>query len=1047
MRSRPLERSEAATVPSGGPGGLYRPLEFFMARAPLLPLDSYPAANLADDDASPPGELPLLRDGRVLRALAVSSLPLTAALARPARKPRDQERLRSSLRRYAIRMATRPTPFGLSAGAALGVWGAATDLRIADAPAAVHARPDMVGLLRLVTELESRPEVRRGLRVVASPAVHLRGGRVFLSGVESQRGVTGAENVSMRATGAVRRALGLAREAIAYQELAEALLATVPAATAEKIEELLRQLWLHEFLVTDLRPPLTAGDPARYVAERLREVPAASDVRGDLERLLDGIDAWTALPAREGAARYPALAAEVNAVMGLESKTPLQVDMILPLAGRQVAAVVADEAVRAAELLLRLAPFPDGIPSIVAYRQAFEARFGVDRDVPLLELLDAGSSLGVPPEAAARPATGTALRDQTLLAMAAAALHDRRTSVELDEETLGRLQLWTPSPQRAPVSLDLYALVAAPSAAAVDAGDFRLVVGPNVGATAAGRNLGRFADMLGPEATAALAELARAEERLLPGTVLAELVCLPEKMRTANVVVRPLVRSFEVGLPASAHRGTARFIPLDELFVRVRLGRFALIWRDGRGEPREVTACAGHMLNHVRAPAVCRFLADLSRDGMALLNGFDWGPARTLPFLPRVQAGRCVLSLAQWRIDAVNGGPALRGRSREGFPDAFARWRERWRVPRHVFLSTSADAADHRLLLDLADAGHVDEIRREVGRIPERGGVVLQEACPGLDEAWVTGPGGRYSMELVVSMIRRDATPAAPVRPPSPSVPPAARMRPPGSDWSYVKLYGERAAEDPLIAGPLRAFASSMDAAGLTDQWMMLRYADPEPHLRLRLHGDADRLVPALCEWAAQLMADRVVSHFVLDTYDREVERYGGLAGMSAAEAIFAADSRAVAELLHLELDGESPLDRLALAMVGVDDLLAGLGLEEAARLGFYQLQAGGLHDAGAVYRQRKKELCGLLRQPLLADLDDAGAVRDALARRRSDLEQAAATLRELTRRGELGRTLPELCHSYVHLHCNRLLGGERRLERQVFELLLRTRRALAAGA
>jgi len=190
-------------------------------------------------------------------------------------------------------------------------------------------------------------------------------------------------------------------------------------------------------------------------------------------------------------------------------------------------------------------------------------------------------------------------------------------------------------------------MVAATSAEAVDAGDFRLVVGLNVGAGAAGRNLGRFAGML-PGASAALEEIAGIEQRLQPGSILAELVYLPEKLRSANVVVRPPIREYEVGLQTSAHPGTARFIPLDELAVRINHGRFTLIWDAEDGEqPREVIDCAGHMLNHSRAPAICPFLSENGRDGTAQLTGFDWGPARNFPFLPRIESGRCVLRLAR----------------------------------------------------------------------------------------------------------------------------------------------------------------------------------------------------------------------------------------------------------------------------------------------------------------------------------------------------------------------------------------------------------------
>jgi thiopeptide-type bacteriocin biosynthesis protein len=46
-------------------------------------------------------------------------------------------------------------------------------------------------------------------------------------------------------------------------------------------------------------------------------------------------------------------------------------------------------------------------------------------------------------------------------------------------------------------------------------------------------------------------------------------------------------------------------------------------------------------------------------------------------------------------------------------------------------------------------------------------------------------------------------------------------------------------------------------------------------------------LLQQLCGWAADLVADGECTRFGFDTYEREVERYGGEGGIRAAEAIF----------------------------------------------------------------------------------------------------------------------------------------------------------------
>jgi thiopeptide-type bacteriocin biosynthesis protein len=994
------------------------------------------------------------RDPKVSSAVAVASKDLLEGLERSKPTSPNAAELKGKLLRYLIRMSTRPTPYGLFAGVALAEWGQTTNLALAERPPRTRTRPDMEWLLKFVLKLEARSEIREGLRFFSNPGAFIHAGRVFLSerapGEESGAPAT----VSLRATGVVRRALTLARTPIPYRDLVAELLSTTPGATPDKVEGLITQLWQQTVLLTDLRPPLTIESPARYVAERLAGIPLAEGALVQLETLLETARSWDTLPPEEGAAAYRNLLKQAKSFDNPTSETLLQTDMALALDGHHITRAVGEEVARAGELLLRLSPWARGLPHLEGYRQAFVSRYGHEREVPLLELLDPDFGLG-PPSGHGHGAAGAidpekgAVRQRALRDLAISALRDRRLVVELDEDTLASLETWTPSPDTAPTSLDVSAFVAAPSAAAVDAGEFRIIVGPNLGAPAAGRNLGRLADLLGPEAEAALGRVDRAEAAHTPDRLRVELVYLPERSRSANVVVRPAVRSHEIVLGTSAGVPPHKVIPLDELVVGIRDGRFYVRWL---AENVEVVACAGHMLNNMQAPAAIRFLDNVSHDGVAQLSPFDWGPATGFPFLPRVQAGRVVLSLAQWHIDASTRTTELQAESPEAFRKALARWRTRWQVSRQVYLSFG----DNRLLLNLEDAAQVEQLREEVRRLQEGGYIVLQEALPAPDQAWATGPGGHFVTELMVPLVLREAAkqaneeaaePHASIR----AVPAESRLRPPGSDWLFAKLYCPRTLEEDLIAGPVRSFCEFVRSAGLAEEWFFVRYSDPDPHLRVRFRGAPERLVsqlvPEFCSWAADLMSDGLCLRFCFDTYDRELERNGGVAGTAAAEALFAADSRAVAEMLYLDQQRSVGMDRTTLAVLSIDDLLAGLGLTGAERLEWYRDRVVSRHETGPEYRQRKGTLRSLLgdTQSLPTELGGEAVAR-TFAARRAALAPVAQRLGESAERGELGQPPSILYRSFVHLHCNRLLGNlgdGGATEEQALGLLLRTREGL----
>ena len=1031
---------------------LYKPLEWALVRAPLLPVETYlalgqpPVDECANGKHAPDARLPA--DPRICAALAVGGGNLYDVLSRADASGNGDPDAGAKLLRYLIRMSTRPTPYGLFAGVALTRWGSETDLSLAATRPRTRTRPDMAWLLRLVMQAESRPEVRRRLSYLANPRAFVRAGRVFLPEAAPMADVSGpGPAVSVRASNVVRQALALARTSIPHERLV-AELATAPGATTEKVEKLIEELWRQTPLLTDLRPPLTEPSPANYVARRLRENPDAADLLDRLEAALSGMAEWDTLPIEKAAAAYRKLTARPDTDAAAASEPSSQVDMALTLDGSRITRAVAEEAVRAAELLLRLTPLPAGLPHLEAYHRAFEARYGTEREVPLLELLDPNFGLGPPtPFHGAAPIGDprkAALRQQTLYDLAVTALREKQLVVELDEPKLAQLESWSPTAFTAPQSLDLSVFVVAESATELDKGRFQIVVGPNLGAIAAGRNLGRFADLLGEEATTALRELGTAESSQHPDCLWTELGYLPHRFRSANVAVRPHPRPYEITIGTTPARPPDRTIPLDELVVGTRGGRFYVRW-PARGA--EVLACTGHMLNNMQAPDVCRFLDDLRRDGKAQFSSFDWGSAAALPVLPRIQVGRIVLSPACWRVDA-----RVRTQLTVNHPTAFfaslRKWRAHWLVPRYVYLSFG----DNRLLLDLEDEAQADQLRAEVGRLAENSQVLLQEALPAPEHAWVSGPGGQFITELVIPLVLQpdqrppEATTSAPRTLSSFSV--ADRMRSPGSDWLFAKLYCPRAFEDDLLIGPVAELCRQVLATGVADDWFFLRYADPDPHLRLRFRGRSERLieelVPHICAWAQGLLTDGLCTRLCFDTYDRELERYGGTAGTAAAEAVFGADSRAVIEMLRLSRGGLLELDMTSLAVLSIDNLLAGLGASEAECLAWYRERVASRTTAGEEYRRRKELLRRLLGDPeQIRNQPGGDALLRVLGARRDALEPIGRHLDRLTEAGELSQPKAILFRSYVHLHCNRLLAGDRSAEEQFLGLLARTRYGL----
>lgn len=992
-----------------------------------------------------------LENSAVIRALAIASPDLLAALRRDDATPRDADRAARSLARYLTRMSTRPTPYGSFATVSLAQWAPLTTLELSPAHRS-RTRPDMAWVRGLLASVEGRSEARRNVCWRADPLAYQWGDRWY-------SGITGN---SIRNTEAVTAVLHAARNWTSHSALLECLRAWSNGATPHA-ERLLEAMHRSGLLKLDLTPQLTgtaamSGSDTSTILHQVRP-----DLADAFDRLLARMNHADELAGDESAGAYTALDSAAATVLPGSASPRFQTDERRLLKGDGLNPKIGRELAEAAELLLRITPAPAGSADLETYTRSFLSRYGERRPIPLLELFDPVRGLGPVPHthgaAPGVPRETTARRNGTLINLALGALRDGTTAVTLDDGTVTDLETWSPKQGRTPLSLDLAAFVVARTPADVDRGRYQLVLGPNVGASSAGRWLGRFADLFPEDAPRYYQWLDGAERQADLGAVPAEVVYLPELARPTNVVLRPVFGNHEIVV--SGRGGATDPIDLNDLWVTAHQGLLHLY---SRRLGARIRPTARHMLNQHAAPPVCQFLELLSHADSPELMGFDWGPAKQLPFTPRVERGRVVLAPAQWRLtkSGLHDGSA---RPPAGTRRAVAFAQEQWNLPERVYLTV----ADNRLLLDLSREDDIDQLCREIDKAGSSG-VQLDEALPDVDDAWVPGPGGGYITEVVISLVRQqpcsksraagDSAGPAPIaydeehgqqHPRRMDVEVRERARPPGSDWLFAKFYAPYEQLTPLLVGPLNELISMADTSGLADQWFFVRYGDPDPHLRLRWHGDPDlllhHLLPQVTDFSDQLISSGRIQRLALDTYDREVERYGGPVTINISERVFDADSRLALRLLsHPELDLTEGF------VTSTITLLHGLSIPTSRRIALYRQQLRANSDpnsrkrAGDDYRIRKDRL-RKLASGTAAGSTIEGVLQPAALELRKAIKPCAHAYIEAQATGSMHGTMDDLCLSLVHMHHNRLVGpSSAPAELHGIELLLRTEQGLQAA-
>jgi thiopeptide-type bacteriocin biosynthesis protein len=1040
---------------------VYRSADLFLLRSPILPYTDGRGAGPGDvDDISTLAAF--FRDNSIVEeAVAVASPSLFQAVEKAVGgeghrlKPKHLRRLETALTKYHLRMTTRPTPFGLFAGVCIGGFGDNADVRIGTAHQ-TRTRPDMGWLARVVRQLEQDAAVLPTLNVCASGGWFLRGERIALR--DQQDFTDGAlytrSEISVRYTSAVRDALQAAAQPVPFPVLFAAVSRRYPGMPEQSVRDFLSHLIGQGFLVTDLRPPPEADRPLDYVLERLAAAPDGADgeAAAALAAVKRAIEDYDRMPIGAGLPAFLAASERMLAVQPADHV--LQVDVALH-AHVTLPRSIARDLEQAAEILWRISPDVTGNDALRAYRRDFLERYGVGREVPLTELLTEGVGLGLPlgfgttqgaqdaqeaSERSDRPAAPNdqeKRRDRLLADLVSDALCRGRREILLDEDLVDRLQQGSPDLDAAPPSLELFVQVIAATSRALDAGDYRLVLRPQSPSHRAGAAFGRFSSLF-PDRADDLEALVRAVPAPCPDTVRAMLVYEPLKARSRNVTAAPQWLEHRIRVGGAQFGDSARDLSLGDLAVRATHDRLHLV-RLATGQP--VTATAFHLLNHrTLAPDVARFLHDLGSEGVRPVTGWDWGPLRELPYLPRVRCERVVICPATWRLPDELTSEVGKPRSEEAWVQALDQWRAKTSMPREVLLAIG----DQRIPLCLDEPRHLRILRREYERDP---GLRLAEMPGGgeIPDGWLAGSDEPHANEIVVPLVRRPGAPPGAMESVADRLPrgtPTPRsvnrhIHLPGGRWLFAKVYGPAAGQDEVVRQRLTPLVADAVGQGV-DNWFYIRYADPDPHLRLRFRAAGDVMPPGLLtavhDWVDGLRAVGLAYRLELDTYDPEIERYGGPEAVDAAQRAFEGDSRTAIALLKAVTSNPGGPGLDVVPAASVVDLVRAFGGPEMLQ-GWLTLAAAPPGTA-TPDRESVSAVASLISVGALpGSVPDGSAISDAWEERRAALQDYAARIAELASENACWQSTQDIAASLVHMHCNRLLGVDRARESRVLAL------------
>ncbi len=861
--------------------------------------------------------------------------------------------------RYVNRACRRPTPFGLFATVSAGTIDRNTKVKLGHlAEVKRHARLDFYAICRLV-ELQLRdPTEIAIMRFEPTSALYEACGRLRYSIANLLEGTT-TPLLDLGASDALAQALAVSVGGVSAEKIAERIAAT-QGVSIENASSFVSSLIENGILLSSAFPSLTGVDPLRGAIARQAD---ASKGRAILERAIEQLAALEKLPLGAPPSVYADIhRALSDAGVDVDANRVVQIDSTRPLAFGSLGTNVCDEILKATRVMHAI-HFDGALETdLVGFRRRYDERYG-GREMQLAQVLDEELGIGFGSSDRLENellGNNSASESASVLdpAIAALLLDKVVRALRCDESeiVLNADELPSPHGRSVPDAFSAWVHLLADDDTSVDAGEFKLLLRGLVSPSGV-QFLARFCGFHEALRNAVEKQLQR-ETGLRPNALLADVVHLPQG-RTANIMLRPSLRQFEIVYLASSEAPVGRRINISDLMVSVSKERVHL--RSAKHD-REVLVRVtnGHLLGRAGFP-IYRFLSALQNQDRTL-GTWSWGSLEGSPFLPRVVTGRTILAPAQWRFDAKELAslsilPSIRVLYN------LRRLRETRRLPRHVVIAE----VDNWLSFDLDHLTSAVSFAAALRRIESP--IVLEDLTRA---SFLASSEGRHANELIVPFLLRNSPANAAetkITRASDAIE-GTRTFVPGSEVLSLNVYVDEGAMSSVLAGSIAPVARELISSGVAQRWFFERVEDPYPHLAIRLVGSSaevqSKALPEIKGALEPWLSSGRLWRLQLDTYERKLERYGGALETALAESLFHADSEA--SIAALEAFEESEGVAWVLALGCAHRLLDFLQspMDERERLlrrmsatcfADLQLTSSFIHGHGKMFRERRAEL------------------------------------------------------------------------------------------
>lgn len=1033
---------------------IYIANDYYMLRTPLLPSEKYfEMCNASSEMEIKTYLKTICEDEKVQEALIIASQSLYEEIERINifGESKEANKLLLSLIKYFIRFTTRTTPFGLFSGISIGKFGMKTNVLINSEKTYVkRARVDMGWLYEVIKEIEADANTKNYLRFRFNDFTYLKGNRLEKGSNTCLQKNSDEEKEhivasSIRYTKQVENVETFCKESRCAMNIVAELIRINPGVSIQRITKFVNQLIDNEYLLSELRPSLINTDSLDYVINVLadiKDIPNIREIYVKLCKVQTEILEYNKTEIGKGVDTYIEICRLMKDIHA--SKNFLQVDMKSDLKNNVLDYQLKKELEEFVNAMHKISPRRRMSRGMSSYIKKFAEKYGYECKVPVLELVDEDQGIGLPQKyknnfekenyTRSKEIRLKKLKERKIQL----ALLQNKKSIDFTDEDISFIA--GDETENISYSISDFELYLFVHPGYIDENNkkYDFTIAPMIGSDMAGKTFGRFQNLLSDDEKKILDDTSRKQKLVMGEYIIAEIYEMPlENGRLGNVSSVGSNCDYQVALSTNTASG---LIPISIRDLYIGLDRNNFFYIMSKTQNKRVKIVSTSMLNYLLGNPVASFLKEIS--GMCsnyVIQGIADLVQSDYEYCPRITYKNIIISPQKWLISKEN--LKIQTNKMDEFIEKFENHVKEWKISRFVYFTQN----DNRLLIDLENLIHIQELfsnlkKNNVIELQEAENVYEYYPCVNNDQK-------HYASEIVVPFIKTLSSKydynaydlfdtKSDVSANCMTNYKHKKLLPGKGEWIFYKIYGVGKRQKEFMQTIFEVLENYVSKREIK-KYFFIRYSDPEFHFRLRVQflGEQGEVMEELNNMFYDLEEKKIISRIVVDTYQREIERYGGELTITCAEEFFSRESYAIMRQYEKILTiPEVELDCLGISYI--INVLRIFGLNTQEQQQYLEM----IGDKG-VY----KELIHLNRKKYMYAADysnnwseiksiiECKEIYQILDDTADILKQYAETVANADKKGLLTNTIQGIVSSLIHMFCNRVSGNE--WEKKIYSL------------